>query len=65
MRVVELIQETKEDNIVWYAVYVDAEYITGSYSQKKANGYYKFALKSRFVKPAKVIKRQVIKTNKI
>lgn len=64
MKVVELMQETKSDGIVWYSIYVDAEYITGSYSQKQAMIYYKLALKSRFIKPAKVVKRQIIKTDK-
>jgi len=64
MKVIELMQETKCDGIVWYSVYVDAEYITGSYSQRKANKYYKLALTSQFVKPAKVLRRKIIKTGK-
>jgi hypothetical protein len=60
MIVIELLQETKEDNIVWYAVYRDGEYVTGSYSQKKAKKYFETATQSRFIKPAKVIKREIL-----
>ena len=58
-------QETKNDGIVWYSVYVDSEYITGSYSQKQAIQYYKLATKSEFIKPAKLLKQEIIKTKKI
>lgn len=64
MKVVELMQETKSNGIVWYSIYVDSEYVTGSYCQKKALKYYKLAIKSRFVKPAKVLKVEIIKTGK-
>ena len=64
MKVVELMQETKADGIIWYSVYMDAEYVTGSYSQKQAIKYYKLALTSRFFRPAKVIRRKIIKTDK-
>lgn len=64
MRVVELMQETKTEGVIWYSVYMDAEYVTGSYSQKQALEYYKLAIKSRFFRPAKVIRTTIIKTSK-
>jgi hypothetical protein len=57
---IRLVRETCYTDKDWFAVYVDDRYITGSYDEEKANGFYERVKENPHYKTKEILKSEEI-----